>query len=92
MLMDHSITALCKWAASFLYASWGLIEFGAGGRRWEVPGLILLASSSVVNTSHDGWNRSHNRSSQTVNGIPCGEEEGDYSSNLSDSNTEGSVN
>lgn len=32
----------------------GLIEFGDGGRRWEVPGLILLASSSVANSSHDG--------------------------------------
>lgn len=32
----------------------GLIEFGDGERRWEVPGLILLASSSVANSSHDG--------------------------------------
>ena len=33
----------------------GLIEFGDGGRRWEVPGLglILLASSSVANSSQD---------------------------------------
>lgn len=37
---------------SWCYA--GLIEFGDGGRRWEVPGLMLLAASSVANSFHDG--------------------------------------
>lgn len=43
--------------AVFLCVSWydaGVIEFGDGGRRWEVPGLILLVPSSVANSSHDG--------------------------------------